>query len=140
MLIWAMWQHSVSHPGHRTGAADLRINTSRPFPEARRVHTGLGVQSSADLRIPGRTPIRAAARADLKKETAAVSPTRGTSRTPGLSPTVFGASRGAICGRIRGAVLAINPGRDTASKQTQNLLRYDNSDLGLFSDHFSLDT
>jgi hypothetical protein len=51
MLIRAMWQHSASDPAHRIGEADLRINTSRPFPVARRARGGSGVRSNVDLRL-----------------------------------------------------------------------------------------
>jgi hypothetical protein len=83
-LDWAMWH--VPFPIPRIGEADLRVNASRPFPGARPVHAGSGVQSSADLRSPAPAHIRAATGDDLKKRWQ-VSPTRGTSRTPRRSPT-----------------------------------------------------
>jgi len=85
-VTWPFGKAPVSHPPHRTGEADLRINTSRPFPEARACRPGRPVQRGP-AKASARTHIRAAARADLKKNRWQVSPTRGTSRTPRRSPT-----------------------------------------------------
>jgi hypothetical protein len=88
-----------------------------------------------------RTHIRAAVRADLKKETVASEPDEGASRKPrreGQFAYAFAALSSAYQ-RVR-SPRSINPamGRGAASKQTQNLHRYGNSDLGAFSITFRL--